>query len=110
MILLRAGVGAGSGCVVVCSWQLRHQGFEGLCLSLGGFFVSLVLVGFGSCFALDGVASVCNCFWRLWVDSQKHIDFSLTSPFGGGRPGRVKRRNQKAAIKKASGEDGDDEE
>ncbi|KAM7464534.1 hypothetical protein LguiA_032655 [Lonicera macranthoides] len=24
------------------------------------------------------------------VDSQKHIDFSLTSPFGGGRPGRVK--------------------
>eukprot|EP00216_Chloropicon_sp_CCMP2111_P001570 CAMPEP_0198234286 /NCGR_PEP_ID=MMETSP1446-20131203/340_1 /TAXON_ID=1461542 ORGANISM="Unidentified sp, Strain CCMP2111" /NCGR_SAMPLE_ID=MMETSP1446 /ASSEMBLY_ACC=CAM_ASM_001112 /LENGTH=193 /DNA_ID=CAMNT_0043915037 /DNA_START=35 /DNA_END=616 /DNA_ORIENTATION=- len=27
------------------------------------------------------------------VDSQKHIDFSLKSPFGGGRPGRVKRRN-----------------
>ncbi|KEH31926.1 40S ribosomal protein S9, putative [Medicago truncatula] len=24
------------------------------------------------------------------VDSQKHIDFSLTSPFGGGLPGRVK--------------------
>ncbi|KZV32923.1 pentatricopeptide repeat-containing protein mitochondrial [Dorcoceras hygrometricum] len=37
------------------------------------------------------------------VDSQKHIDFSLTSPFGGGRPGRVKRKNQKAAAKKASG-------
>lgn len=46
------------------------------------------------------------------VDSQKHIDFSLTSPFGGGRPGRVKRRNQKAASKKASGggDDEDDEE
>ncbi|KAL0296913.1 UNVERIFIED_CONTAM: 40S ribosomal protein S9-2 [Sesamum radiatum] len=46
------------------------------------------------------------------VDSQKHIDFSLTSPFGGGRPGRVKRKNQKAAAKKASGgdEDEDDEE
>merc|ERR1712070_844863 len=28
------------------------------------------------------------------VDSQKHIDFSLKSPFGGGRPGRLKRRNQ----------------
>merc|ERR1712007_324128 len=28
------------------------------------------------------------------VDSQKHIDFSLRSPFGGGRPGRLKRRNQ----------------
>lgn len=27
------------------------------------------------------------------VDSQKHIDFSLTSPYGGGRPGRVKRKN-----------------
>ena len=42
------------------------------------------------------------------VDSQKHIDFSLTSPFGGGRPGRVKRKNAKAAAKKAAG--GDDEE
>merc|ERR1712096_4978 len=29
------------------------------------------------------------------LDSQKHIDFSLKSPFGGGRPGRVKRKNQK---------------
>ncbi|KAF1868241.1 hypothetical protein Lal_00018761 [Lupinus albus] len=44
------------------------------------------------------------------IDSQKHIDFSLTSPLGGGRPGRVKRRNQKAAAKKASGGDGDEEE
>lgn len=44
------------------------------------------------------------------VDSQKHIDFSLTSPFGGGRPGRVKRRNQKAAAKKASGGDGDEDD
>lgn len=45
------------------------------------------------------------------VDSQKHIDFSLTSPFGGGRPGRVKRRNQKAAAKKAAGGgDGDEED
>lgn len=29
------------------------------------------------------------------VDSQKHIDFALNSPFGGGRPGRNKRRNLK---------------
>merc|ERR1712241_1107131 len=35
------------------------------------------------------------------LDSQKHIDFSLKSPFGGGRPGRVKRKNAK------KGEDGD---
>merc|ERR1711953_458936 len=26
------------------------------------------------------------------LDSEKHIDFALTSPFGGGRPGRVRRR------------------
>lgn len=42
------------------------------------------------------------------VESQKHVDFSLSSPLGGGRPGRVKRKNMKAASKKASG--GDDEE
>merc|ERR1712168_787704 len=29
------------------------------------------------------------------LDSQKHIDFSLRSPLGGGRAGRVKRKNQK---------------
>ena len=39
------------------------------------------------------------------VDSQKHIDFSLKSPFGGGRPGRLKRRNAGAA-----GGDDDEEE
>lgn len=44
------------------------------------------------------------------VDSQKHIDFSLTSPFGGGRPGRVKRRNMKAASKKQAGGDGDEDD
>merc|ERR1712057_130205 len=26
------------------------------------------------------------------VDSEKHVDFALTSPFGGGRPGRVRRK------------------
>ncbi|KAG6550555.1 hypothetical protein Mapa_007924 [Marchantia paleacea] len=44
------------------------------------------------------------------VDSQKHVDFALSSPLGGGRPGRVKRRNMKAASKKAAGGDGDEEE
>ena len=33
------------------------------------------------------------------LDSQKHIDFALTSPFGGGRPGRVRRKKAKAAEK-----------
>merc|ERR1712082_544714 len=37
------------------------------------------------------------------LDSQKHIDFSLKSPYGGGPPGRVKRMNAK------KGKDGDDE-
>merc|ERR1711904_533070 len=32
------------------------------------------------------------------IDSEKHLDFSLNSPFGGGRPGRVKRKN--SALKK----------
>jgi small subunit ribosomal protein S9e len=42
------------------------------------------------------------------LDSQKHIDFALTSPYGGGRPGRVKRKRAAAAAKKV--EDGDEEE
>merc|ERR1712007_361065 len=41
------------------------------------------------------------------LDSQKHIDFSLKSPFGGGRPGRVKREN---ALKGKGGGADDDEE
>merc|ERR1712205_192303 len=39
------------------------------------------------------------------IDSQKHIDFSLKSPYGGGRAGRVKRQN----MKKGGGADGDEE-
>nr|OQO32388.1 40S ribosomal protein S9 [Rachicladosporium sp. CCFEE 5018] len=42
------------------------------------------------------------------LDSQKHIDFSLTSPFGGGRPGRVRRKKAKAAEK--GGDDAAEEE
>merc|ERR1739836_177996 len=42
--------------------------------------------------------------YMVRLDSQKHIDFSLRSPLGGGRPGRVKRKN----AKKGSG-GGDDE-
>merc|ERR1711972_261672 len=44
------------------------------------------------------------------LDSQKHIDFSLKSPFGGGRPGRVKRKNMKKASKKDEEPVEDDEE
>merc|ERR1712023_177934 len=41
------------------------------------------------------------------TDSQKHIDFALKSPFGGGRPGRVKRKNM---AKKGGGDDDEDED
>jgi small subunit ribosomal protein S9e len=42
------------------------------------------------------------------VENQKHIDFSTTSPLGGGRPGRNKR---KSANRKEGGkaEEEDDE-
>ena len=44
------------------------------------------------------------------LDSQKHIDFSLTSPLGGGRPGRVKRKRAAAAAKREEGGDEEEEE
>ncbi|KAJ2182560.1 ribosomal 40S subunit protein S9B [Coemansia sp. RSA 551] len=40
------------------------------------------------------------------LDSQKHIDFALTSPFGGGRPGRLAR---KRAKRPAGGNDEEEE-
>ena len=44
------------------------------------------------------------------LDSQKHIDFALTSPFGGGRPGRVKRKNAKKGTAGGGGAEDDDDE
>ncbi|XP_037053622.1 40S ribosomal protein S9-like [Peromyscus leucopus] len=44
------------------------------------------------------------------LDSQKHIDFSLHSPYGGGRPGRVKRKNAKKGQGGGGAGAGDDEE
>jgi small subunit ribosomal protein S9e len=42
------------------------------------------------------------------LDSQKHIDFALTSPYGGGRPGRVKRKRM--ASKGGDGEAAEEDE
>merc|ERR1712232_1035187 len=42
------------------------------------------------------------------VDSEKHIDFAMTSPYGQGRPGRVRRKNAKGG--KGGGGGGDDDE
>ncbi|EDV28234.1 40S ribosomal protein S9 [Trichoplax sp. H2] len=44
------------------------------------------------------------------LDSQKHIDFSLSSPFGGGRAGRVKRKNMKKGSKTDDAEEDEEEE
>eukprot|EP01125_Pyxidicula_operculata_P022063 TRINITY_DN8856_c0_g1_i1.p1 TRINITY_DN8856_c0_g1~~TRINITY_DN8856_c0_g1_i1.p1 ORF type:complete len:203 (-),score=46.79 TRINITY_DN8856_c0_g1_i1:122-730(-) len=43
------------------------------------------------------------------VDSQKHIDFALTSPFGGGRPGRLRRKKDASKAKREAGGDAVDE-
>ena len=42
------------------------------------------------------------------LDSQKHIDFSVNSPFGGGRPGRRKRKSDAAGG--GGGDDADEDE
>jgi small subunit ribosomal protein S9e len=49
-----------------------------------------------------------NPSFLVRVESEKHIDYALNSPYGGGRPGRVKRRT--LAREGASGAANDDEE
>merc|ERR1712241_204507 len=50
---------------------------------------------------------ICNIpSFLVRLDSEKHIDFALTSPFGGGRPGRVKRKR----CAKGGGDAGDDDD
>merc|ERR1712121_622599 len=68
---------------------------------------SRVLIRQGHIRVRKQVVNVPSFIVRL--DSQKHIDFSLKSPFGGGRPGRVKRKNAKKG--EAGGDDaGSDED
>ena len=43
------------------------------------------------------------------LDSQKLIDFALTSPYGGGRPGRVARRSAKSGSSGAAAVEEDEE-
>ena len=61
-----------------------------------------------SCSVGKQIVNVPSFIVRL--DSQKHIDFALTSPFGGGRPGRVRRKKMKAAEAKEDGGDDAEEE
>ena len=44
------------------------------------------------------------------LDSQKHIDFAINSPFGGGRPGRNKRKAEKKAAGGGDAAPAEDEE
>merc|ERR1711931_597743 len=44
------------------------------------------------------------------LDSQKHIDFSTNSPYGGGRAGRCKRKNAKKGGSGGGDEDDEDED
>lgn len=43
------------------------------------------------------------------LDAQKHIDFAHNSPYGGGRAGRVKRRNQSKGADAGAEEEEDEE-
>ncbi|CAL4188902.1 unnamed protein product, partial [Meganyctiphanes norvegica] len=65
---------------------------------------SRVLIKQGHIRVRKQVVNVPSFIVRL--DSQKHIDFSLKSPFGGGPAGRCKRKN----MKKGGGDDADDGE
>lgn len=51
--------------------------------------------------------------FRLWSyadDSCRHVDYALTSPYGGGRPGRTKRKRAKAAAGAEGGDDAEEED
>ena len=74
-----------------CRYLVAEMANRGICISVG-----------------KQIVNVPSFVVRL--DSQKHIDFALTSPFGGGRPGRVRRRKAKAAEKKEEGDGGEEEE
>merc|ERR1712007_103056 len=48
---------------------------------------------------------ICNVpSFLVRVDSEKHVDFATTSPFGQGRPGRVKRKS----MAKGGGDEDED--
>lgn len=48
-----------------------------------------------------------NSFREIFL---QHIDFALTSPLGGARAGRVKRKRAAAAANKEAGGDEEEEE
>lgn len=91
--------------LVACSWYVNC-----FCLSQNlWIFVKLNVVFCTLCFRVrKQVVNIPSFVVRL--DSQKHIDFSLNSPYGGGRPGRVKRKNAKKGQDGGGGEEEEDED
>jgi len=79
----------------------RHIRYATLLLAYTAMFSHLLSVG-------KQIVNAPSFVVRL--DSQKHIDFSLTSPYGGGRSGRVKRKRAAAAAKREEGGDEEEEE
>ena len=69
--------------------------------------VSLIILSL-PCSVRKQVVNIPSFVVRL--DSQKHIDFSLRSPYGGGRPGRVKRKNAKKGQGGSGGADDEEED
>ena len=50
---------------------------------------------------------ICNIpSFLVRLDSEKHVDFATSSPFGQGRPGRVKRKT----LANGGGKGGDEDE
>jgi len=86
--------------MLACS---SHNGTSGKTL---GVIFSTAIAHVHLCRVGKQIVNIPSFVVRL--DSAKHIDFALTSPYGGGRPGRVKRKRARAAAKKEEG--GDDEE
>ena len=86
--------------VLIRQRHIRYAVFSGCML--------LLMANLPFCSVGKQIVNVPSFVVRL--DSQKQIDFSLTSPYGGGRPGRVKRKRAAAAAKKEEGGDDDEEE
>lgn len=86
------------------NWTFIHFNSE---LSIF-FSINIVKKIYFFCRVRKQVVNVPSFIVRL--DSQKHIDFSLKSPFGGGRPGRVKRKSQRKGAAGASAGDEEDDE
>ncbi|KAI7756690.1 hypothetical protein M8C21_022968 [Ambrosia artemisiifolia] len=96
--------------VLIKQRHIRYNKLVAYTLFARLLVTSLFILLFGLALYRVGRQVVNVPSFMVRIDSQKHIDFSLTSPFGGCQPGRVKRKNQKAAAKNAVGGDADEDD